>query len=389
MAWRLDEHVVCGEIDNRQRGRVTGHISLAGVDRPLTLELAGDCHPDLAGCFLRFENPHPLPMTTRPPAFAQRGAAGDITAARKVRTFDLPAEEAYEMLKRGERPPERKANALYLEWLSPVSGRFVIESASYRLTVSEPAWRFTADEMAERASLAEGSGAFATILEADGRLETWDEFRHEQALRESDARGERYRRLLEKYSDHPDAERLIAREMGWTRWGELLDAEAGGEDAAGAGEVAGARQEMVPEVFDDGDDRGQPTFDEAGRALARAIQARAQEALYALVEESRASGHLLASGDSALGEFVGQWMLLNAKLAGALGVLARGDDGWFEPAFTVACLKRVLDLHQGALRAAQDLSGSAALPAERLAHYRAELFTLREEILRLIARLRG
>jgi hypothetical protein len=31
----------------------------------------------------------------------------------------------------------------------------------------------------------------------------------------SDAAGDRYQRLLEIYADHPDAEQIIAREMGW------------------------------------------------------------------------------------------------------------------------------------------------------------------------------
>ena len=83
MAWRLHEHVLRGEIDNRMRGRVTGRIWLAGVEEPLALELRGDCHPDLAGCFLRFENPQAIAMTTKPPASRQRGSAGDITAARR------------------------------------------------------------------------------------------------------------------------------------------------------------------------------------------------------------------------------------------------------------------------------------------------------------------
>ena len=83
MAWRLHEHILRGKIDNRTRGRVTGEIWLAGIDEPLVLELAGDCAPDLAGCELSFENPDPVPMTTKPPAPQQRGPAGDITAARE------------------------------------------------------------------------------------------------------------------------------------------------------------------------------------------------------------------------------------------------------------------------------------------------------------------
>ncbi len=146
MAWRIHEHILRGEIDNRIRGRVSGRVWLAGVDQPLVLDLQGNGHPDLAGCFLHFENPQPEPLTTRPPATIQRGTAGDITAARKVRVFDIPVEETYAMIKRGEHPPEHLANSFYLEWFSPVSGRVVIESADYRLEISEPAWRFTTEE---------------------------------------------------------------------------------------------------------------------------------------------------------------------------------------------------------------------------------------------------
>ena len=225
MAWRLHEHVLRGEIDNRTRGRVAGRIWLAGVEEPLVLELVGDCHPDLAGCLLRFENPQPVAMTTKPPASRQRGTAGDITAARKVRVFDIPFEEAYAMIKAGGTPPEHMANALYLEWHSDLSGRVVIESTDYRLEVSEPAWRFTAEELAERARRAaqESSNAFAIEIRADGTEEEWDEFRCEELLRESDARGDKYRRLLEKYLDHPDRDRIIAHEMGWTWIEEALD----------------------------------------------------------------------------------------------------------------------------------------------------------------------
>ncbi|MEO6785384.1 MAG: hypothetical protein ABI318_04550, partial [Chthoniobacteraceae bacterium] len=85
MAWRIHEHILRGELDNRTRGRVLGKVWLAGVAEPIVLDLTGDCHPDLAGCTLTFENPAPIAMTTRPPALRQRGTAGDITAARKVR----------------------------------------------------------------------------------------------------------------------------------------------------------------------------------------------------------------------------------------------------------------------------------------------------------------
>src|SRR5207253_7937036 len=176
MAWRLHEHVLRGKIDNRTRGRVTGEIWLAGIDEPLVVELAGDCAPDLAGCELSFENPDPVPMTTKPPAPQQRGPAGDITAARKVRVFDVSIEEALAMSRRGETPPEHMANGVYLEWFSERSGRVVIESADYRLQISEPAWRYSKEEIAERdRRIAEQETPFAIAITQDGETQEWDE----------------------------------------------------------------------------------------------------------------------------------------------------------------------------------------------------------------------
>ena len=116
MAWRIHEHVLRGEINCRVRGRVTGRVWLAGVAEPMRLELRGDPEPDLAGCLVSFANPQALPLTTQPPALVQTGEAGHITAARKVRVFDLPIEEALAMIRRGENPPEHLANSVYLEW---------------------------------------------------------------------------------------------------------------------------------------------------------------------------------------------------------------------------------------------------------------------------------
>ena len=65
--------------------------------------------------------------------------------------FDIPVEEAYEMLKRKEKPPEHMANSLYLEWFSEKNGRVVIESQDYELTISAPEWRMTPEENEQRA----------------------------------------------------------------------------------------------------------------------------------------------------------------------------------------------------------------------------------------------
>jgi hypothetical protein len=383
MAWRLQEHVIRGEIDNRTRGRVTGQIWLAGMEEPLVLDLRGDCHPDLAGCLLRFENPQPIAMGTKPPAWHQRGTAGDITAARKVRVFDIPFEEAYAIIKAGGTPPEHIANSIYLEWHSG-SGRIVITSADYQLELSEPSWRFTPAELAEQNRLAaqESSNAFAIEIHADGTEEEWDEFRCEELLRESDARGEKYRRLLEIYLDHPDRDRIVAHEMGWPWLEEALDAKAEHRDDPTETEDPLSAELPEPAPSREGIDW---VLDEDGE-IAHPTKKRATDMLYTLLDELRAAGNP-EENHPALADFVSQTMILSAKLAGALGSLARG---WsLDSGLTIASLKRALEVLHQALRAAAALGSDTPFPVARVAYFRNELFAIREEMLALMATLRA
>src|SRR5438876_9600305 len=113
MAWRIHDSVVRGEIDNREKGVVRGRVWLVGIEEPVVLELTGNTCPDLAGCLLKFENPLKLAPHPHLDGFnrQQCGSVGDMTASRKVRVFDIPFEEAYAMIKRGEKPPEHMANS--------------------------------------------------------------------------------------------------------------------------------------------------------------------------------------------------------------------------------------------------------------------------------------
>jgi hypothetical protein len=399
MAWRLHEHVLRGKIDNRTRGRVTGEIWLAGIDQPLVLELTGDCAPDVAGCELRFQSPNAIAMTTKPPAPQQRGPAGEITAARKVRVFDIPIDEAITISRRGEKPPEHMANAVYLEWFSERSGRVVIESADYRLQISEPTWRYTNEEIAERdRRIAEEETPFALAITEDGETQEWDEVRYEQFLRESDALTEKYGRLLDKYADHPDSERIIAREMGWTWLEEALEQKEQEHEEGTADFEAKLGQEGEDENDGYVEDFELPRADaaregidwvrdERGRIL-HPIEKRAHDTLHGLLGELKAAEHFPEDEDEQLADFVSAFMTLSAKLAGALGGVARGDD-FFEPNMVIAWLKRILEILNRTIAAADAVRGKDFLPADRLAYYCDQLFAIREEILELIKELRS
>jgi hypothetical protein len=390
MAWRIHDHVLRGEIDNRVRGRVTGTIWLQGSDIPLSLALEGNCYPDLAGCLLRFENPSPVPLKTAPPAPRQKGAAGDITAARKVRVFDIPFEEAYALIKAGGKPPEHMANSLYLEWYSSLNGRIVVESADYRLEISEPVWRFTADELAERERrMAEGEDSLVTRIELEDDGEPWDEFRAEQFLRNSDMVGEKYRLLLEKYRDHPDGERIIAHEMGWTWLEEELDARQSGEVSGGAraNEEAFEGAEDFEETPPDPDREGIDRVHDDGERVIHPVAKRARDLLDPLLDVLKTAGDEHTPGDEPFFDFVDEFMTVSVKLCAHLGFIARpnlsGDSG-----LLIAWLKRDLDILNKTLAALAKLDGHPRLSAERQAFYRSELFAVREDVLEIIARLR-
>lgn len=152
MAWRIEEALIKGEVDNRVRGRVTGRLWFAGRDEPVTLELAGNAWRDVAGHVLRFANPAPrLPHADEFRGFAtvQRGMVGDITASRKVKVPDCSMDELMEYFEARKPFPWHWGNSLYLEWHSETNGRVVIESAGYTLELDpEAAW--TMDEAGEQ-----------------------------------------------------------------------------------------------------------------------------------------------------------------------------------------------------------------------------------------------
>ena len=146
MAWRFHEHILRGELDNTVRGHVTGRIWLAGIAEPMTLDLRGDCAPDLVGCTMTFENPAPVPFTDSPPNLEQRGWVGDITASRKCKIHDVPMEEVMRLYKLRQPAPWHWASTLYLEWHSTTNGGITIQTAEFKITVSMPAWTFAPGE---------------------------------------------------------------------------------------------------------------------------------------------------------------------------------------------------------------------------------------------------
>lgn len=397
MAWRIHHNVIRGEIDNRTKGEVRGRIWLHGVKQPVQLELRGNAWPDLAGCFLKFRNPErTVPVKHGGHLdLLQRGTVGDMTASRKVRVPDVPLEEFIRWPKSKGKPPEHMGNALYLEWFSEANGRVVVEGADWKLQISAPEWRLTAKENEERAKLAaEGMSEFmrrlgeAIVKHQQGQKdpdEEWDEHDYELFLRESDARTDKYMELLDKYGDSEDARQKIDQEMGWTaKPGDALDEELLNADELNEMLEEALEEERVPpDPSREGIDW---IRDEAGH-LQHPLQHRCFESAIKYVRLVDQLG-LKDSDDSALEEFLSEFQITSTKLAGALAGIPYGQ-GFSDPAFTVAYLKRALGHLHKAQSGLEAVALRELLPKKAIVEARQELFAIREGILRLMDEFRG
>lgn len=395
MAFRIHDSILRGEIDNRRKGTVTGKIWLAERNEPLLLELKGNACRDLAGCLLEFRNRKSAAPDPQLHALATRqsGSVGDLTASRKIRVHDIPVAEAYAMAKRGDKAPERLANCLYIEWFSEANGRVVIEAVDYELKISPPEWEFTADDETARAEQAAAGltnlmDRLTAAIEHHKRgqkdpEEAWDEFDYEKFLKESDARTEKYGELLEKFANDPDADAKIDEAMGWNknppdpqRIAELNEMlEEALENYPYAEPPPDPQSEGIDWIRTDNGD------------IAHPLQHRCSERAVKYWRKADELG-LGDWNDNDLAQFISEFQITGAKLAGALNNFARGQDTT-DPGFTIALLKRALShlhLSQAGLEA---VARKKLLPENTVTDAREDLFEIREAILRLMTGLRS
>ena len=397
MAWRIDEAVTRGEIDNTVEGRTTGRIWLAGRDQPLTLTLVGDCWRDLAGTRLRFKNPAPkaVPDSTALDA-SQTGIVGDMTASRKSKVPTVDEAELQRLYQNQAGIPHEWRNTLYLEWFSEINGRVVIESSSYQMEIFPHEW--TMDEDAEEAQKLANLNAMRDFMaqlirrreasdnteEGDGDL---DEFAWEERLKESDRLTDAYQEVLEKYMEDADSERKEAFVMGWDG---LLDAlaerdEAGDHDGPGENQSYGRMVDVSYDEDDDDDDDCLDTDedffdDEDDEELeGHPLQCQAQELAMRAMDVVQQD----AEPGSPAYQLVTCLLQVSGKLAGALN--DRDIDYQPETGFVLAILKRCLNWLNEAVGSCQKLMAEADDPDHlaALAHLRCSMFAIRDGIVEL------
>lgn len=395
MAWRLDEAVEHGMIDNTVEGTTTGKIWLAGRDEPLILSLEGDCWRDLAGTILEFENPDPkVCAEVNSLDTEQTGIVGDITASQKARVPQIPEDQIPIYYSQNREIPCEWKNILYLEWFSEINGRVLIEAPDYRMRISEHVWEMDQDleeaqKLANMNSMRDFLAQMIRRSESDVTPEAakpkaqrseLNEYEWEERLKESDRLTDAYQEVLEKYLDDPDAERKEAFVMGWDGLlGAMADREESDDDFIedDFDEPEGDWNSIAgdDEFYHDGQlrDDDEPERDHPLQAHAQQISLRAFEILGAESESEDGPGYELTSN----------LLRISTKLAGVLNDRASGYEP--EAGFVLAVLKRCLNWINDAVGACQQLIEKEKNLEQiaALEQLRAEIFTIRDGILEI------
>jgi len=386
MAWRIEQAVTRGEIDNTVEGRTTGRIWLAERDEPLILSLEGDCWRDLAGTRLQFANPAPQAMPDSAALDAsQGGIVGDMTASRKTKVPTVDEAEQQRLYQSQSGIPHEWRNTLYLEWFSEINGRVVIESSSFVMKITPYEWAMDedAEEAQKLANLNTMRDFMAQLIrrrevsaadeEAEAEL---DEFAWEERLKESDRLTDAYQEVIEKYMEDADSERKEAFVMGWDG---LLDALAERDEADG--DFPGESWPYDPRADAGGDapdalESEDAFFDDLEE---HPLQAQAQELAMRAMDVVQQD----AKAGTPAYQLVSCLLQVSGKLAGALN----GRDSEFdpEPGFVLAILKRCLNWLNVAVGACQQLMAEENDPDQlaALAHLRSSAFAVRDGIVEL------
>ena len=396
MAWRIDEAVMRGEIDNRTRGRVTGRIWFVGSAEPVELALTGNCWRDLAGRRLEFTNPEPKPGDLGSFALEQKGTAGDITASRKVKVPDIPMDQIGEYYAAKKPFPWHWGNSLYLEWFSETNGRVVIESASYDLKiVGEPAWEMTPEEEeAQRRANGEAMTGFIkelgeTVAESDSHEDTeWNEKPQteeeaEQMQERSDRLADRVQARLTREGDKADYEKILEEEIERMRE-EHGEPEPTPEQLARNAEWIEEANRAAEEALQNPD----PEI-EAEMSIRHPLVERATEFSLQLRGTAKQEGWLPenATQEHPVAELLDATMIAGAKLAGALNGRA-----WPPPvdfcAGIIVRLKRARVYLDDALRATESCQEGKLISPQHLGPIVVDLIDLAHDADEIIAELR-
>jgi len=214
----------------------------------------------------------------------------------------------------------------------------------------------------------------------NGFPELWDEYQWERFLQQQDQKTEQYFQLFEKYSDHPERDEIIAREMGWS-----LESDDGSSDSS----IFWSEEsnDFDPECSDDDIDVAEDADAEDDAEDALSDLENSEVYLHSL-ELNRRVFFIIEKNESlrnhpAAIELATRASTCSAKMAGALS----GDD-FSEVGMTIAYLKRSLKAANDCLSAIAELRESGLLVLSDCSAFTDVLFPIRERLVDMMGEYR-
>ncbi len=243
----------------------------------------------------------------------------------------------------------------------------------------------------------------------------WDEFDWERFLQQQDRKTEQYLQLLEQYLDHPDRDRIIAREMGWSHildengqdWAanleQLFSHDEAMEALAETGDEEDADEESLgAEPFEDFDEEGEE--DEFEDFEGEESDDEEDDDMEAMDEEEDFETHPVYLSAMALTAWIDQTiqenellahepimvrMATHAAIAASKVAAALTDGEGEEIGMTIAYLKRGLHAMNTALDSLIKIQETNLLPADALDRVRTGIFETRHGIVDLMGQCRA
>ncbi|GEM_PF-657027 len=222
MDLRLDSCVLMGELDNRQKGWVTGRIWLNGYAEPVELRLQGNAEQDLAGqqfefrCDGAYAGPQELSLQ-------QQGFLGELTAAEKGRVPECRGTEL--VMDFRTRTPYLWRNTLFLRlaWWSEQQGLVTLKAplTEFRLVDSADWVLAEAEAAAQQEQWLQRSQADAEELE----LILYDHPEEDEGRPQEEVQADAEDARMNLIQDRVESRLAGLEEVDWEAYDEIYQEE--------------------------------------------------------------------------------------------------------------------------------------------------------------------
>lgn len=153
MTLRLEDSLVRGELDCREKGRVTGRLWLLGRSDPVELDLIGIPARDLAGLHVQLKCEYPPEEQAPGLPTTQMGRLLVCTACERKRIPDGAERDIRMRVHKRIPHPWCQRNVVHLEWVDTEGAHIILQGTGIILNVLEPAsWCPTPEEEREAAT---------------------------------------------------------------------------------------------------------------------------------------------------------------------------------------------------------------------------------------------